>query len=150
MRSSKTGFTLIELMVVMAIVLALSLIAAPVITTARNRAITEEAVAGLAFLRVSLKEYYFINREYQNLTDDLTANYPEGVRAGALDGVYFQDACYRIENTPGFIYCYPHKSIKREARNLSANGSDTDCIRMDRDTGDLWQSGVPNSGFKQL
>lgn len=148
MLSGKKGFTLVELAVVLIIILSLAVIAAPVLIGARSRAITEEAMSGLAFLRVALKEYYFVNNTYQALNGDLTAGYPSGVQPGALNGRYFQDNCYGINNTTGQVFCYPHRSTDWRARNLSANNSDADYIRMDRDTGDLWQSGVPASGFK--
>lgn len=146
----KTGFTLVEIVVVLMLIVTLAVIAAPLVTSAKQKAMTEEAVHGLSALRVALKEYYFINNEYQALDGDLTAGYPEGVRAGALNGVYFQDACYGIDNANGHIFCYPNRSDNADARILSANRDDDDFIRMDRDTGDLWQSGAPSSGFKQL
>jgi type IV pilus assembly protein PilA len=60
----KTGFTLIELIIVIAIIGILAAVASPMMTRTKGMAIATEAVAGLATIRQALREYYVENGTY--------------------------------------------------------------------------------------
>ena len=63
MKTSK-GFTLIEIMIVVAIVAILAAIAVPMYTDYITRSQLVEAQAGLGGYRVSMEQYYQDNRNY--------------------------------------------------------------------------------------
>lgn len=61
-----SGFSLIELMVVVAIVAILSTIAVPLYLNFRKKAYTTEARAGLHGIRVLQRNYFFNNETYSD------------------------------------------------------------------------------------
>lgn len=65
MRSAK-GFTLIELMVTIAIIAILASVALPMYTDYVRRGKLTEATSGLAELRLRAEKYFADNRTYQN------------------------------------------------------------------------------------
>jgi type IV pilus assembly protein PilE len=60
----KTGFTLIELMIVVAIIGILSMIAMPLYTDYVTRAKIIEATSALSDMRVKMEQYFQDNRSY--------------------------------------------------------------------------------------
>jgi len=83
------GFTLIELMIVVAIVAILSSIALPAYNDYVTRSKIPEATSGLSGLRVKLEQHFDNNRTYANF--DCAANAP--------GGKYFDFACNLGANT---------------------------------------------------
>jgi type IV pilus assembly protein PilE len=63
-KSTSKGFTLVELMIVVAIIGILSAIAIPSYNTYVTRSKTAEATSTLASMRVALEQYYQDNRQY--------------------------------------------------------------------------------------
>ena len=68
------GFTLIELMIVIAIVAILSAVALPAYTDYLRRGQLPEAFTNLADFRVKLEQYYQDNRNYGNTGAQVCAN----------------------------------------------------------------------------
>lgn len=75
MKFSK-GFTLIELMVVVAIVGILSAVAMPAYTDYVTRGRIPDATASLAAMRVRMEQYYQDNKTYVNATPCANGNLP--------------------------------------------------------------------------
>lgn len=74
MRSSARGFTLIEIMIVVAMVAILTAVAVPAYTEYTIRGRIPEATAGLATKQVQLEQWFQDNRTY--LGSDANANSP--------------------------------------------------------------------------
>lgn len=80
------GFTLIELMIVVAIIAFLAAIALPNYTDYLRRSKLTEAHAQLADMRVKMEQWFQDNRDYRNAGGNCGAALPTGVR-------YFAYAC---------------------------------------------------------
>lgn len=74
MRSSARGFTLIEIMIVVAMVAILSAVAVPAYTEYAIRGRIPDATSGLATKQVQLEQWFQDNRTY--LGSDANANSP--------------------------------------------------------------------------
>ncbi len=68
-RARATGFTLIEVMIVVAIVAILASVALPAYNDYIRRGAMQEAFTNLAQLRIRLEQYYQDNRRYAPATD---------------------------------------------------------------------------------
>ncbi len=80
------GFTLIELMIVIAIVAILASIAMPAYTSYIARGKISEAVGGLAETKLKLEQYFQDNRSYTGAcTNGTVAPLPTGDRAKYFD-----------------------------------------------------------------
>ncbi len=64
-----SGFTLIEMMITVAIVAILASVALPSYSEYVLRSKTEEATSGLAELRVRMEQYFQDNRKYDDYVD---------------------------------------------------------------------------------
>ena len=100
-RNKKSGFTLVELMVVAVIVAILAAVAIPLMTGNRTRAMATEAEAALGTMRTTLRAMYAQTGSYVlDLDGDAfavgAATTIPGINAGDLDGKYFDDAAYSI------------------------------------------------------
>ncbi len=92
MRSAR-GFTLIELMITVAVIAALTAIALPSYTDYVTRSKLAEAYAHLGDLRVKMEQSYLDNRRY-NATGTLsTCGIPGGNAPTAQGTRYFDFAC---------------------------------------------------------
>jgi len=101
-KNRRSGFTLVELMVVAVIVAILAAVAIPLMSGNKKRAIATEAEAGLGTVRTALRAMYAQTTAYnQNLNGAAIAagavvgNVP-GINAGDLKGRYFDDSDYSI------------------------------------------------------
>ncbi|MEI6971106.1 MAG: prepilin-type N-terminal cleavage/methylation domain-containing protein [bacterium] len=92
---NKSGFTLVELMVVAVIVAVLAAVAIPLMMANVKRAKTTEADSGCGAVRTALRVYYAEHQAYPAGTDSPVTAIP-GVGANDLDGVYF--------STPDYTY----------------------------------------------
>ena len=101
-RNKKSGFTLVELMVVAVIVAILAAVAIPLMSGNRTRAMATEAEAGLGTMRTSLRAMfaqtgaYNVNLDGVAIAAGAAATAIPGISVGDLDGRYFNDAAYAI------------------------------------------------------
>jgi len=110
MRNKKSGFTLVELMVVAVIVAILAAVAIPLMTGNRQRAMVTEAEAGLGTMRTTLRAMFAQTGAYNVDLDGVAiaagaaATAIAGINAGDLDGRYFNDAAYTISAVSATTY----------------------------------------------
>lgn len=121
-KASKSGFTLVELMVVAVIVAILAGVAIPLMSANKKRAMATEAQAALGTVRSALRAMY---AETGNYTVDLNGDqlstltgYPDvtvvpGISEGDLEGRYFSENCYTFATLSATNYL------------LRATGADT-------------------------
>lgn len=99
----KSGFTLVELMVVAIIVAVLAAVAIPLMTANVNRAIATEADSGLGTVRANLRAMYAETKSYAEQPDgtaivigDPVVGTIPGFGDDDLDGRYFSDESYTV------------------------------------------------------
>jgi type IV pilus assembly protein PilE len=89
----KQGFTLIELMITVAIIAILAAIAVPNYTDYITRSKFTEAHGHLGDLRVKMEQYYMDNRRYSTTTGGGTCGIPGGNTPTVLGARYFTYTC---------------------------------------------------------
>jgi type IV pilus assembly protein PilA len=120
--SNKSGFTLVELMLVAIIVAILAAVAIPLMMRNRQRAMITEAESGLGLMRSALRAMYAESRAYNQTPsgDTLSAGSAAadipGIQTGDLDGRYFDDDAYSIS------------AIGAESYTLTADGDDSGAV----------------------
>ena len=99
MTSKNTGFTLIELIIVVIIIGILATIAAPMMSGLQEKAIRTEAIAALGTIRTAQRAYRV---EYGNYVTVRNFCIPNPlISPGALNGTYFSENCYMIGDVDG-------------------------------------------------
>jgi type IV pilus assembly protein PilA len=124
MKNKKSGFTLVELMVVAVIVAILAAVAIPLMSGNRTRAMATEAEAALGTMRTSMRAMY---AQSGSCVKDLEgADYAggaattiPGINAGDLDGRYFDDAAYSVSPDSATTY-----TLTAAGANSTAGGAD--------------------------
>ncbi len=102
MRNKKSGFTLVELMVVAVIVAILAAVAIPLMSGNRERAMVTEAEAGLGTMRTALRAMfaqtgaYNVDLDGNTIAPGAVASDIPGIQEDDLDGRYFDDDAYSI------------------------------------------------------
>lgn len=91
-RNKKSGFTLVELMVVAVIVAILAAVAIPLMTGNKERAAATEGQAGCSTIQTAQRVYRAEHGSYYTATTDPT-DLP-GINTGDLEGEYFDDGNY--------------------------------------------------------
>jgi type IV pilus assembly protein PilE len=87
------GFSLIELMITVAIVAILAAVAVPAYTDYVTRAKLSEASANLSDLRVKMEQYYLDNRRYSTNAAGGTCGIPGGNTPTMGNAKYFGYSC---------------------------------------------------------
>lgn len=103
-QKQKSGFTLVELMVVAVIVAILAAVAIPLMSANKKRAMATEAEAGLGTVRTALRGMYAQSGAYDvDLNGDPIADGPgasvtniPGIGGGDLNGRYFSEGDYEL------------------------------------------------------
>lgn len=153
-RSSRSGFTLIELMIVVAIVGLLAAIAIPVFGAAVRRSKATEATANLNLLFKAAATYYQVERTGSGLNsptqsgctvDDapLTPSNPSGTKVDGGFGAVPEFAALSFTVADFVYYGYGVDSIGADC----GRGANTANIYVLRAEGDLDDDGV-NSRFE--
>ncbi len=125
----KSGFTLVELMVVAIVVSILAAVAIPMMMRNRQRAMITEAEAGLGMMRSALRAMYSETRAYNRtqtgaaLVVGSAASDIPGIEAGNLNGRYFDDGAYSIT------------AIAEDSYTLAAQGDDSGASEADEVAG---------------
>lgn len=128
MRYRRSGFTLIELMVVIIIIGVLALVATSMISGHIKKARKAEAVTAMGTIYAAERKYYAEWGGYLDvpITGEArsSAYHSLGIDLSDLDGVYFSNNCYHIDLSSGqFIVCEPQYSTapkKGEVNNEPA------------------------------
>ena len=94
------GFTLIELMIVVAIVAILSAIAIPAYTSYVTRSKLTEAFSNLSSMSVAMQQYYQDNRSYVDVTSASSPDPYPCATANLPVGKYFSFTCTVSATTP--------------------------------------------------
>jgi prepilin-type N-terminal cleavage/methylation domain-containing protein len=109
-RTSRSGFTLVELMVVAVIVAILAAVSIPLMSGGKKKAMASEADSSLGAVRACLRAMYAETRDYSKdpngntieAGDPLTAI--PGVSTGDLEGKYFKESDYDIASISASAY----------------------------------------------
>ncbi len=101
-RAKRSGFTLVELMVVAVIVAVLAAVAIPLMGGSKKKAMASEADASLGAVRACLRAMYAETRDYSKDPNGSTIEAGDpvtvipGVSVGDLEGRYFLESDYDI------------------------------------------------------
>jgi prepilin-type N-terminal cleavage/methylation domain-containing protein len=134
-KQKKSGFTLVELMVVAIIVAILAAVAIPLMTGNKDRAMATEGQAGCTTIATQLRMHW---AEFGNYAD-VVANDPtslQGINDDDLNGTYFDDGSYNITTlTDGDDYTI-------QATGKTGGDADGETIIMTVTSGDAVWSGT--------
>ena len=119
MAPDKKGFTLIELIVVMMIIMTLAAISAPMMSAYKKKVIVSEAITALGTLRSLERIYYIEHQRYTNNLSDLS------LQLSDLNGLYFSKECYKAwihgpAYSQVFIWCDPSLSQAPKADEVKS------------------------------
>jgi prepilin-type N-terminal cleavage/methylation domain-containing protein len=109
LKSNKSGFTLVELMIVAIIVAILAAVAIPLMGSNKKRAMMTEAEAGLGMLRSSLRTLYAESGAYNkdrsgaSLSTGSITNIP-GVTTNDIAGRWFDGNAYDLQSVASNSY----------------------------------------------
>lgn len=102
--TSRKGFTLVELMIVVIVVGVLAAVAIPMYQLAAERSKATEAKAGLGAVRSAMRIYFAEHRTYVHASfiDDaaVTVGGILTLRSNDLEGRYFSTSCYTFDGAP--------------------------------------------------
>jgi len=122
------GFTLLELMIVIAVIAILAAIALPSYQDYITRATFAEAQGSLADLRVKMEQYYQDNRRYSTTTGGGTCGIPGGNTPTAPNARYFTYSC-----VPGTNTATGDQSYVVTATGVAAQGTDGILFTINQD-----------------
>ncbi|MBT8042510.1 MAG: prepilin-type N-terminal cleavage/methylation domain-containing protein [Kiritimatiellales bacterium] len=99
-KQNKSGFTLVELMVVAIIVAILAAVAIPLMTGNKERAAATEAQAGCSTIATAMRMLRAEQGSYDASSVANDIQQLPGMRSGDLDGTYFSDGSYVLASSP--------------------------------------------------
>ncbi|MEA3287323.1 MAG: prepilin-type N-terminal cleavage/methylation domain-containing protein [Candidatus Marinimicrobia bacterium] len=125
-RNDITGFSLVELMIVIVIIGTLAAIAVPIYSNNATKARMSEADVNLGSIRSDLRVYQSAHDEYPTVNP---AGYVIGatwndIRTGEMTGKYFTDSSYTYHCTDGYAFtisCAPGSELL-SPRTLNQSG----------------------------
>ncbi len=135
---SEAGFTLIELMVTVAILAIIAAIAIPIYTNFVLRGNVQNGVQGLALARTRMEQYYLDNRKYNSAgttcgatmpTAADTPNFAVTCVAGATGTTYTVTATGSGTSMSNFVYTINETNLRTSTINKTGwgNGSTVQC-----------------------
>ena len=133
-KKKKSGFTLVELMVVAVIVAILAAVAIPLMSANKKRAIATEAEAALGTIRSALRAQFAETGAYNKdingnpVVAGAVTNIP-GISAGDLDGRYFSEECYEFQEIGEKTY-----TLKADGSTAEEGGKNEAPAAEDADT----------------
>lgn len=98
--TSRSGYSLMEVMVVAILVAILATLAVPAMNGNRRRAWATEAQTGCGTVRTAMRIILLAHGEYPALSDAPVYPNIEGISQHDLDGAFFLTTDYRITSTP--------------------------------------------------
>ena len=101
-KQKKSGFTLVELMVVAIIVAILAAVSIPLMSGNKDRAMATEAQAGCSTVANGIKMQWVLTESFS--TNSSAAVTLPGINDGDLDGEYFDDDSYEWTATKASSY----------------------------------------------
>lgn len=116
---SESGFTLIELMITVAVIAVLTAIALPSYTDYVTRSKLAEAYAHLADLRVKMEQFYLDNRRYSTNVGGGTCGIPGGNTPTTQGTKYFTFTCASSNATAAGDQEYVLTAAGRTEESLS-------------------------------
>jgi prepilin-type N-terminal cleavage/methylation domain-containing protein len=109
-KRNRSGFTLVELMVVAIIVAILAAVAIPLMSGNKKRAMATEGESGLGTMRTALRAMYAETGAYNQtanasaLSAGMAATNIPGIGAGDLNGKYFGEGNFSISAIAASTY----------------------------------------------
>jgi type IV pilus assembly protein PilE len=122
------GFTLLELMIVIAVIAILAAIALPSYQDYITRATFAEAQGNLSDLRVKMEQYYMDNRRYSATTAGGTCGIPGNNTPTVANARYFTYTCL-----PGTNTAAGDQSYVVTATGIAAQGTDGILFTINQD-----------------
>ncbi len=99
--SKKNGFTLVEVMIVVAIIALLATIAAPGYMQVVRRGRAPEAIATMSTIRQALRDYFISHGTYYDIiAGNIDEDPPTGVGHTVGIAQYFSEAAFSVDDTP--------------------------------------------------
>jgi prepilin-type N-terminal cleavage/methylation domain-containing protein len=102
--SKNSGFSLVELMIVIVIIGVLAAVAVPIYNNNVTKARMSEADAALGSIRTQLRVYYGENGEYPTADEHVIGASWNDIKVGELTGTYFTDSSYTYVSADGSSY----------------------------------------------
>jgi len=145
---NKKGFTLVEALIVVAIIALLAAIAGPGYMQVLKRGRAPEAVATMSTIRQGLRDYFINNGAYFSIaTGDIDEQPPSGIGHTVGIAQYFSEAAFSVDHTApawtdGGITPAPvdfivstdgSASVQCGAANCAVNQNAIDDFRMEMD-----------------
>lgn len=136
LRNRRSGFTLVELMVVAIIVAILAAVAIPLMSGNTKRAVGTEAETALSMIRTQLRVMYAETGKYNltpagaTLTTASSITNIPGVIASDVNGRYWASSCYTIDDMPaaGTSFRLKATGVTNEVAGLSITMTDAGII----------------------
>ena len=124
-----SGFTLIEIIIVVMIIGILAAIAIPMMQSNTNKAKISEAIASLGSIRSAERLYFIESNRYISVDTGQWASGPLSsyIKGTDLDGQYFPNTCYNVNNGTGStlnIRCNMNASGKKASNTLGTVSMD--------------------------